>query len=155
MLQQLKPEINFCSCGCEARLVKHGFEEGNRGKPKYLVACLDEVCGKQGKESGYPWQAILEWNAGVESEFPDDFPVPFLNATGLSFDEIQQMLARKRHDCEEQIQKLKNANNNGAATQEKLKTLRLQLDWLRYGQSWVERLMAQARPRLKTASMVE
>lgn len=155
MLQQLKPEINFCSCGCEARLVKHGFEDGNRGKPKYLVACLDEVCGKQGKESSYPWQAILEWNASAESEFPEDFPVPFLNATGLTNDETQQMLVRKRNDCEEQIQKLKNAHQNGAAAQEKLKALRLQLDWLRYGQNWLERRMSLSRPLLKAASMAE
>lgn len=154
MLQQLKPEINFCSCGCEARLVKHGFEDGNRGKPKYIVSCLDEICGKQGQESSYPWQAILEWNAGTESEFPDDFPVPFLNTTGLTNDETQQLLARKRNDCEEQIHKLKNGNNGGA-NQEKLKTLRLQLDWLRYGQSWLERRMAAARPRLQIASVVD
>lgn len=154
MLQQLKPEINFCSCGCEARLVKHGAEEGNRGKPKYLVACLDEGCGKQGSESSYPWQAILEWNAGGESEFPDDFPVTFLNITGLSNDETQQLLSRKRNDYEEQIQKLK-SGSNGPAVQEKLKTLRLQLDWLRYGQSWLERRMSAARPTLKAASMAD
>ncbi|CBL43899.1 hypothetical protein HDN1F_03160 [gamma proteobacterium HdN1] len=138
MLQELKPEINFCSCGCEARLVKENTSSGKRRKPKYFVACLDEVCGKRGKVSSFPWQAILEWNAGEESEFPDDFPVPFVNAFGLTNDETRQLLARKRNHCEEQIQKLKGANNNGASAQEKLKSLHLQLDWLRYGQTWLD-----------------
>lgn len=135
MLNKLKPEINFCSCGCEARLCK---EKGNsgRGKFRYYVQCLDDTCGNTGAETGFPWQAILEWNQSVKSEFPEDFSLPFMSFTGMSGEEMQNTMDEKYQQLEKEIEKLQ-ANRN-QKNNERLKILRLQLSWLRYGQSWVQ-----------------
>lgn len=134
MLNKLKPEINFCSCGCEARLVKEKSNNG-RGKFKYYVQCLDDSCGNTAKEVPFPWQAILEWNLSDKSEFPDDFKLPFMNFTGMSAEEMQSAMQEKYQQVEKEVEKLQ--GNRNQKNNERLKVLRLQLSWLRYGQSWV------------------
>lgn len=133
MLNKLKPEINFCSCGCEARLVKEKSRQG-KGRFRYKVQCLDDVCGKQSKELPFPWQAILEWNQSSNSEFPDDFGLPFMTFTGMSAEEIQATMQKKFNEIAKDIDKLQ-ANRNGK-NNERLKELRLKQSWLLYGQSW-------------------
>ncbi|PIE40982.1 MAG: hypothetical protein CSA49_05630 [Gammaproteobacteria bacterium] len=134
MLNKLKPEINFCACGCEARLVKEKNSNG-RSRFKYYVQCLDDSCGNTAKETPFPWQAILEWNLSSKSEFPDDFKLPFMNFTGMSAAEMQSAMQGKYHQVEKEIEKLQ--GNRNQKNNERLKVLRLQLSWLRYGQSWV------------------
>lgn len=136
-LYELKPEINFCTCGCEARLVKERSAESEKGKLRYVVRCLDETsCGKQGRYTQYPWQAILEWNKSPMSEFPDDFKIPFINLTGLSGEDIRQKLNTERLDLEQRIKQLKADKVSGNA--EEMKIARLQLMWVIYGQSWAK-----------------
>lgn len=134
MLNKLKPEINFCSCGCEARLCKEKNNNG-RGKFRYFVQCLDDTCGKQAGETAFPWQAILEWNQSVLSEFPEDFSLPFMSFTGMSAEEMQSSMQDKYQQIEKEIEKLQ--GNRNQKNNERLKILRLQLSWLRYGLSWV------------------
>lgn len=133
MLNKLKPEINFCSCGCEARLVKEKGRNG-RGKFRYRVQCLDDTCGRQSKELAYPWQAILEWNQSEESEFPDDFALPFMTFTGMSASEIHAGMQKRYAEIGKEIDKLQGNRSN--KNNERMKELRLQQSWLRYGQSW-------------------
>ncbi|MCG8669551.1 MAG: hypothetical protein MI867_09075 [Pseudomonadales bacterium] len=135
MLNKLKPEINFCSCGCEARLVKEKGANG-RGKFRYYVQCLDDSCGNTASEAPFPWQAILEWNLSDKSEFPDDFKLPFMNLTGMSAEEMQSSMQQKYQQIEKEIEKLQ--GNRNQKNNERLKILKLQLSWLRYGQSWVK-----------------
>ena len=135
MLNKLKPEINFCSCGCEARLVKEKSNNG-RGKFRYHVQCLDDTCGNKAEETPFPWQAILEWNQSQSSEFPEDFRLPFMNFTGMSVQEIENSMQQKFNQIEKEIEKLQSSRNN--KNNERLKVLRLQKSWLRYGQSWAK-----------------
>lgn len=133
MLNKLKPEINFCSCGCEARLCKEKNNNG-RSKFRYFVQCLDDACGNKAQETPFPWQAILEWNRSSQSEFPDDFTLPFMNFAGMSGEEMQNSMQEKYQQVEKEIEKLQ--GNRNQKNNERLKVLRLQLSWLRYGQSW-------------------
>ncbi|HVL01304.1 MAG TPA: hypothetical protein VM553_15915 [Dongiaceae bacterium] len=135
-LYELKPEINFCTCGCEARLVKERSAESEKGKLRYVVRCLDEICGRQGRYTQYPWQAILEWNKSPMSEFPEDFRIPFLNLHGLGGEEIRSKLNEKRVELEQLIKKLRSEKIGG--NNEQMKIARLQLMWVIYAQSWAK-----------------
>lgn len=135
-IYELKPEINFCTCGCEARLVKERSAESEKGKLRYVVRCLDEMCGRQGRYTQYPWQAILEWNKSPMSEFPEDFRIPFMSFHGLSGEEIRTRLNDRRVELEQQIKKLR-TEKMGAST-EPMKIARLQLMWVIYAQSWAK-----------------
>lgn len=132
MLQQLKPEINFCACGCEARLVKE--QAPQKGKFQYSVQCLDDACGNKFSPVPFPWQAILEWNKSALSEFPDDFKIPFVNLAGLSAREIDACLRDQKSKIEVELKKLSEAKKR--QSNDRLKILRLQLSWVLYGQSW-------------------
>lgn len=135
-LYELKPEINFCTCGCEARLVKERSAESEKGKLRYVVRCLDEMCGRQGRYTQYPWQAILEWNKSPMSEFPDDFRIPFMTLHGLAGEEIRGKLNEKRVELEQLIKKLRSEKVGGNT--EQMKIARLQLMWVIYAQSWAK-----------------
>ena len=135
-LYELKPEINFCTCGCEARLVKERSAESEKGKLRYVVKCLDEGCGHQGRYTQYPWQAILEWNKSPMSEFPEDFKIPFLPLTGLGGEEIRQKLNERRLELEQKIKQFRAEKMSGNA--EEMKISRLQLMWVIYAQSWAK-----------------
>lgn len=135
-LYELKPEINFCTCGCEARLVKERSADSEKGKLRYVVRCLDEVCGHQGRYTQYPWQAILEWNKSPMSEFPDDFKVPFMSLTGLGGEETRRQLNERRLSLEHQIKQLRAEKVSGNT--ESMKIARLQLMWVIYAQSWAK-----------------
>lgn len=140
MLQQLKPEINFCACGCEARLVKEPAQQ--KGKFQYTVQCLDDGCGNESSPAPFPWQAILEWNKSVLSEFPDDFKIPFINLAGLSAREIDVCLRDRRNKIEMELKKLSEVKKRQGG--DRLKILRLQLSWVRYGQSWSQHKYSEA-----------
>ncbi len=135
-IYELKPEINFCTCGCEARLVKERSAESEKGKLRYVVRCLDEMCGRQGRYTQYPWQAILEWNKSPMSEFPEDFHIPFMSFYGLSGEEIRGRLNEKRIELEQLIKKLRSEKVSGNT--EAMKIARLQLMWVIYAQSWAK-----------------
>ena len=135
-IYELKPEINFCTCGCEARLVKERSAESEKGKLRYVVRCLDEICGHQGRYTQYPWQAILEWNKSPMSEFPEDFQIPFMNLAGLSGEEIRQRLNEHRMALEQKIKQLRAEKVSGNT--EEMKIARLQLMWVIYAQSWAK-----------------
>lgn len=135
-IYELKPEINFCTCGCEARLVKERSAESEKGKLRYVVRCLDEICGQQGRYTQYPWQAILEWNKSPMSEFPDDFNIPFMNLAGLGGEEIRQRLNERRVELEQKIKQLRADKVSGNA--DDMKISRLQLMWIIYAQSWAK-----------------
>lgn len=135
-LYELKPEINFCTCGCEARLVKERSAESEKGKLRYVVRCLDEMCGRQGRYTQYPWQAILEWNKSPMSEFPEDFRIPFMTLHGLGGEEIRGKLNEKRVELEQLIKKLRSEKVGGNT--EQMKIARLQLMWVIYAQSWAK-----------------
>lgn len=135
-IYELKPEINFCTCGCEARLVKERSAESEKGKLRYVVRCLDEICGHQGRYTQYPWQAILEWNKSPMSEFPEDFSIPFMTFTGLSGEGIRQKLNERRMELEQKIKQLRAEKVSGNA--EEMKISRLQLMWVIYAQSWAK-----------------
>lgn len=153
-IYELKPEINFCTCGCEARLVKERSADSEKGKLRYVVRCLDEMCGRQGRYTQYPWQAILEWNKSPMSEFPEDFRIPFMTFHGLAGEEIRLKLNEKRVELEQLIKKLRADKVSGNT--EQMKIARLQLMWVIYAQSWAklkfpreeEILAAQERERL-------
>lgn len=135
-IYELKPDINFCTCGCEARLVKERSAESEKGKLRYVVRCLDEMCGRQGRYTQYPWQAILEWNKSPMSEFPEDFRIPFMSFHGLAGEEIRLKLNEKRVELEQLIKKLRSEKVSGNA--EQMKIARLQLMWIIYAQSWAK-----------------
>ncbi len=136
MLQKLKPEVNFCACGCEARLVKQQSNGQRKKRQLYTVKCLDDACGNQGQQVPYPWQAILLWNSSDCSEFPEDFSLPFLNLSGLSFGEAQERLVARQKRIEQELKALE-SNGKKRKADEKLKALRLQLSWIEYGKNWL------------------
>ena len=135
-IYELKPEINFCTCGCEARLVKERSAESEKGKLRYVVRCLDEMCGHQGRYTQYPWQAILEWNKSPMSEFPEDFSIPFMTLHGMGGEEVRLRLNEKRVELEQLIKKLRADKVSGNT--EEMKIARLQLMWIIYAQSWAK-----------------
>ena len=135
-IYELKPEINFCTCGCEARLIKERSAESEKGKLRYVVRCLDEICGHQGRYTQYPWQAILEWNKSPMSEFPEDFRIPFMTFAGMSGEEIRQKLNGVRIELEQKIKQLRAEKVSG--NNEEMKISRLRLMWVIYAQSWAK-----------------
>ncbi|MBL4607604.1 MAG: hypothetical protein JKY01_07230 [Pseudomonadales bacterium] len=86
----LTPEMNFCSCGCEVRLIKNAVRAQKSGKNRfnYWVECLDDGCGNKGSAEGQSWKAILSWNTSETSDHSDNFELPFLSVIGLNQDEI-------------------------------------------------------------------
>ena len=159
-IYELKPEINFCTCGCEARLVKERSAESEKGKLRYVVRCLDQICGHQGRYTQYPWQAILEWNKSPMSEFPEDFSIPFMSLTDLAGEEIRSKLNERRLDLEQKIKQLRAEKVSGNA--EEMKIARLQLMWVIYAQSWAklkfpreDELEAQAAAKAAEEGTVE
>lgn len=160
-LYELKPEINFCSCGCEARLIKERSADSEKGKLRYVVRCLDEeACGNQGRYTQYPWQAILEWNKSPMSEFPDDFKIPFMSLAGLGGEETRRQLNERRLALEHKIKQLRAEKVSGNT--ESMKIARLQLMWVIYAQSWAklkypreEELMAMQEKRMVTMEAEE
>ena len=135
-IYELKPEINFCTCGCEAILVKERSAESEKGKLRYVVRCLDQICGNQGRYTQYPWQAILEWNKSPMSEFPDDFKIPFMNLQDLPADDVRAKLNERRLELEQTIKQLRLEKVSGNT--EQMKIARLQLMWVIYAQSWAK-----------------
>lgn len=159
-IYELKPEINFCTCGCEARLVKERSAESEKGKLRYVVRCLDQICGHQGRYTQYPWQAILEWNKSPMSEFPEDFSIPFMSLTDLAGEEIRSKLNERRLDLEQKIKQLRAEKVSGNT--EEMKIARLQLMWVIYAQSWAklkfpreDELEAQAAAKAAEEGTVE
>lgn len=159
-IYELKPEINFCTCGCEARLVKERSAESEKGKLRYVVRCLDQICGHQGRYTQYPWQAILEWNKSPMSEFPEDFSIPFMTLTDLAGEEIRSKLNERRLDLEQKIKQLRAEKVSGNT--EEMKIARLQLMWVIYAQSWAklkfpreDELEAQAAAKAAEEGTVE
>ena len=159
-IYELKPEINFCTCGCEARLVKERSAESEKGKLRYVVRCLDQICGHQGRYTQYPWQAILEWDKSPMSEFPEDFSIPVMSLTDLAGEEIRSKLNERRLDLEQKIKQLRAEKVSGNT--EEMKIARLQLMWVIYAQSWAklkfpreDELEAQAAAKAAEEGTVE
>jgi len=132
----LNPEINFCSCGCEARLIKNALRAQKSGKKRfnYWIECLDDSCGKKGGAEGQSWKAILNWNSSENSDFPDSIEIPFLSLIGLNQEEIVAKISGLESELNSKANK--SYKSGRPLPQKAYIELKAQLAWLDYAKSW-------------------
>ncbi|MBV1873058.1 MAG: hypothetical protein KUG83_10970 [Gammaproteobacteria bacterium] len=132
----LNPEINFCSCGCETRIIKHGLNSQKSGKKRYQywIECLDDSCGNKGGTEAQSWKAILNWNSSEHSDFPDYVEIPFLSFIGLSKEEIATKISAL--ESELQTKANKSYKSGRPLPQKAYIELKAQLAWIDYAKIW-------------------
>ena len=132
----LNPEMNFCSCGCEARLIKHGQGNQKSGKKRfnYWIECLDDSCGNKGGSEGQSWKAILNWNASEFSDSPDEIEIPFLTLIGLNQDEIAVKISELETELNSKANKTYKSGR--PLPQKAYIELKAKLAWLDYAKTW-------------------
>lgn len=133
----LNPEINFCTCGCEARLIKNPQKSPKSDKKRfdYWVECLDDSCKNKGHVENQSWKAILSWNGSLCSDFPEIIEIPFLSIVGLNQEEIEN----KVHELEKQLQSQANKSYKSGRPlpQKTYIELKAKLAWLGYLKNWL------------------
>ena len=132
----LNPEINFCSCGCEARLIKNALRAQKTGKKRfnYWVECLDDSCGNIGKTEGQSWKAILSWNSSENSDFPDILEIPFLPLIGLNQEEIVAKISNLVNELNTKANKTYKSGR--PLPQKAYIELKAKIAWLDYAKAW-------------------
>lgn len=142
MDQFLNPEINFCICGCEARLIKHpknaqkSAQKSDKKRFDYWVECLDEGCKNKGPVENQSWKAILSWNGCLHSDFPEIIDVPFLSIVGLNMEEIKNKTMEL--DKHLQAQANKSYKSGRPLPQKAYIELKAKLAWLDYLKNWLD-----------------
>lgn len=134
----LNPEINFCSCGCEARLIKKNKGNQKSGKKRfdYWVECLDDGCSNKGKIEAQSWKAILNWNSSDKSDFPDYIEIPFLSLIGLNQAEIEGKITGL--ECELNNKADKTYKSGRPLPQKAYIELKAKIAWLEYAKIWFQ-----------------
>jgi hypothetical protein len=135
----LNPEINFCSCGCEARLIKNGLRAQKSGKKRfnYWIECLDDSCGNKGGAEGQSWKAILNWNSSENSDFPDSLEIPFLSLIGLNQEEIAVKISALESELNSTANKT--FKSGRPLPQKAYIELKAKLAWLDYAKAWYKK----------------
>ena len=129
-----EPDINFCSCGCEAELCQEVNPKATKKRKRYIVKCMDSNCGNEGRYNSYPWQAMLDWNKSPSSDFPSFLELPFQRFVGMTFNEIQEVLKAARLQNEQLVKKLKEEKKT--MRDPELRIAKVKLMWVIYAQSW-------------------
>lgn len=148
MDQFLNPEINFCVCGCEARLIKNqksvqkSEQKSDKKRFDYWVECLDEGCKNKGPVENQSWKAILSWNGSTNSDFPEMIDVPFLSIVGLNVDEIKNKTLEL--DKQLQAQANKSYKSGRPLPQKAYIELKAKLAWLDYLKQWLDHSFKQS-----------